>query len=84
MPIPKPYTMTKKWVAPWTDKQIELLDRVQNPHKGDLLLHPYTCANQWHKDQVELVPTKSGWICPDCPYTQNWAWGVPEVFFRGD
>jgi hypothetical protein len=56
-----------KWVAPWTDEQIQLLLLWQTGG----WIHPYTCGND--SNHPVLVPTENGWICSVCDYTQNWA-----------
>jgi hypothetical protein len=53
--------------APWTLEEIGILAERQL----EAPLHPYTCGNN-SRHQV-LVPTKHGWICIDCDYTQDWA-----------
>lgn len=42
--------------------------------------HPFTCGNrgaeghQWRwDDRGTLVPTRNGFVCPDCDYRQGWA-----------
>lgn len=51
--------------CPWTDEQVDNLIIYQNCG----YVHPFTCGNC---DNI-LVPQKSGWYCPTCPYTQSWA-----------
>ena len=63
--------------APWTEAQIERLKEWQRSG----FVHPYTCGkrddnhawNDWGMDYGVLIPTRKGWVCPDCDYTQNWA-----------
>ena len=59
--------------APFTPEQIKALNYFQ----WSGVFHPFTCANQGDEahngEQVELVATKNGWICPYCGYTQDWA-----------
>lgn len=55
--------------TPWTDEQVEALNRYQREGK----FHPFTCGND--SRHQNLVATKDGWICPNCDYTQNWAHG---------
>lgn len=52
--------------APWTDAQIECLRHRQN----DKRTHPYTCGND--SQHTPLKATRSGWLCLDCGYTQDW------------
>jgi len=49
--------------APWTDKQVKNLELRQAADH----LHPYTC-----ECGELLIPTKQGWICDSCTYTQTW------------
>jgi hypothetical protein len=55
---------------PWSDKDIAALKRWQQAET----VHPFTCIEA-HQSELQriLVPTKDGWICPTCSYTQNWA-----------
>lgn len=62
-PIEESSTNKEKSFAPWTIKQIEML--VKRQHNE--LLHDYSCICG-----ASLVPTKEGWICTNCNYTQNW------------
>lgn len=58
--------------APFTLEQVEKLKEWQNNHR----VHPFTCAKRsepGHLGEGKLVPTVRGWICPFCPYTQDWA-----------
>jgi|GEM_PF-1324980 len=57
--------------APWTDAQIDCLQVRQN----NSAYHPYTCGNDSSHDN--LVPTKMGWLCPDCNYKQDWYLATP-------
>ena len=52
-----------KLMAPWPDEVIEHLDR----HQANPKLHPYTC-----ECGHSLIPTKDGWECEECSYTQDW------------
>lgn len=56
----------KKNEAPWSEETIEKL----KAHQENPMFHPYTCGN--NSAHRNLVPTKNGWICLDCDYTQNW------------
>lgn len=59
--------MLVKILAPFTDSQIKYLEDYQRCR----VIHPYTCGNDKCRD--DLIPTKDGWICKSCNYTQNWA-----------
>lgn len=62
--------MTDVVLAPFTDAQVEQLNRYQ----GSGVMHEFTCGRP-HPAHVTLVATNDGWVCPDptCGYTQNWA-----------
>ena len=61
--------------APWTQRQLENLVAWQEAE----WVHPYTCPRRSDgthrntRDLGVLVPTITGWICPDCDYRQEWA-----------
>lgn len=61
--------------AIWTPEQVKCLFDYQS--NGNF--HPFTCPNrdEGHPeiagDTGMLVPTRRGWICPFCDYTQDWA-----------
>lgn len=64
--------------APWSDQEIEALRK----HQEDDQRHPYTCGNRGdgkhpfeekYLDTGALRPTREGWVCPYCDYTQDWA-----------
>lgn len=69
--------------APWTDEQVETLNRYQ---RGPM--HPFTCGSLDHPERENLSPASrntfekgrtliaknDGWHCPTCSYTQDWAW----------
>lgn len=55
-----------KEYAPWTEEQIKRL----NLRQDDERRHPYTCGND--STHPRLVPTKDGWVCAECDYTQDW------------
>lgn len=64
--------------APWTDMQVERLRDWQRSG----FVHPYTCGKRhrsthvwsdWGMDYGVLIPTRKGWVCSDCDYTQDWA-----------
>ena len=53
--------------APWTDEQVKNL----NDYQGAGVFHPFTCGGTNCRE--DLVATPTGWVCPKCDYTQNWA-----------
>lgn len=57
--------------APWTSEQVAALEAFQL-RSG---MHPFTCGNDKHSMAPRLVPSHSGWYCPDpaCDYRQDWA-----------
>jgi hypothetical protein len=65
-----------KITAPFTLEQVKYLNAFQKSG----WMHPFTCgfnrtdANHLDGEGV-LVATEAGWICPFCPYTQDWAHG---------
>jgi hypothetical protein len=63
--------------APWTDEQVAKLAEWQTCR----WVHPFTCGGDHgtQKDRV-LTPTREGWVCRTCGYTQNWA---HEFMFKG-
>jgi hypothetical protein len=63
--------------APWTKEQVDVLNA--NQAKGHI--HPFTCGRRsnnqhnWYDGDVgTLLATRSGWVCRDCDYTQDWAY----------
>lgn len=69
--------------APFTPEQVEVLKLWQACD----WVHPFTCggdrSDQAHQDYAKLhnlrdtgilVPSTTGWTCPVCGYTQDWAW----------
>jgi hypothetical protein len=62
-------------IPPWSKDQVAALNRYQR----EGWMHPFTCGSgnrtdEHHLDgEGKLVATKDGWICPYCPYTQDWA-----------
>lgn len=72
-----------KLTPPWSDEQVDALNRYQ----GESRFHPFTCggdrADDAHKayqaehggDFGQLVATNDGWVCPVCGYRQQWAHG---------
>lgn len=53
----------------WTQEQVDNLVAWQTCGH----VHPYTCGVD--KCRADLVPTRTGWICPipGCGYVQKWA-----------
>lgn len=66
------------WKAPWDENQISALIKWQNGAG-----HPYTCGMD--SSHSKLVPSRNGWHCVDCGYTQDWAHVhqnlLPEIMF---
>jgi hypothetical protein len=63
--------------AQWSAEQVEALNDWQTQRLG----HPFTCPDRMDGTHPErfgdfgvLVATTDGWVCPDCDYTQDWAW----------
>ena len=56
-------------VAPWTDKQVEALNKFQRLG----YVHEFTCPES-HRESRTLVATHDGWACPSCSYRQAWAY----------
>lgn len=64
--------MTDIIKPPWTMEQIDALASFQESYRT----HPFTCGG---KDcRAALRPTRDGWVCPVCDYTQGWAWAFME------
>ena len=64
----------KHITAPFTPEQVEALNFYQTSGVG----HPFTCGgnrtDEKHLDgEGILVAEESGWKCPFCDYTQDWA-----------
>jgi hypothetical protein len=71
--------------APWTPEQVAQLNAYQVSG-----WHPFTCgaveycgagvlSNGLFAPYTTLVATEAGWVCPECDYTQDWAY---EKMFR--
>jgi hypothetical protein len=56
-----------RWNAPWTDEQVAALAEYQASGR----FHPYTCGAD--SSHGPLTPSREGWACESCPYTQGWA-----------
>lgn len=51
----------------WTKDQVESA----NAYQAAGIFHEFTCGG---KDcRKVLIATPSGWMCPQCDYTQDWA-----------
>lgn len=63
--------MSDTITAPFTVEQVDSL----NHYQGLDCFYPFTCAND-HPEDVSLVATTNGWVCPDpdCSYWQDWAY----------
>jgi hypothetical protein len=67
----------KRIAAPFTPAQVLRLNEQQTLG----WVHPYTCGRcrdndpAWPlEDEHPLTATTTGWVCPTCDYTQDWAW----------
>lgn len=61
---------SEKIHAPFTREQVAALNDWQRCG----WVHAFTCENRAsHVGEGELVATLTGWICPQCTYTQDWA-----------
>lgn len=59
--------------VPFTVAQVAALNRRQKDER----FHAFTCVNRddgKHEGEGLLVATTSGWVCPACDHTQEWAW----------
>lgn len=58
--------------APFTPEQVKGLNEYQI--KGHF--HNFTCGNPKHPKGTDnvLIATGAGWTCPNCDFTQDWAW----------
>ena len=54
--------------APWTDEEVENLNRWQAAG----YVHELTCPNE-HEGSRVLIADSAGWYCGGCEYTQTWA-----------
>ncbi|WP_329217380.1 hypothetical protein [Streptomyces microflavus] len=63
--------MTDTITAPWTSEQVAALEAFQTASG----MRPFTCGADQHSLPPRLVPSHSGWYCPDpaCDYRQDWA-----------
>lgn len=63
--------MTGTITAPWSSEQVAALEQFQTISG----MHPFTCGVDRHSLPPRLVPSQSGWHCPDpaCDYRQDWA-----------
>ena len=63
--------MTDTITAPWSSEQVAALEQFQTASG----MHPFTCGADQHSLPPALVPSHSGWYCPDpaCDYQQDWA-----------
>ncbi|MFF3998584.1 hypothetical protein ACFYX8_35410 [Streptomyces cyaneofuscatus] len=63
--------MTDTITAPWSSEQVAALEQFQTSSG----MHPFTCGGDRHSLPPSLVPSHSGWYCPDpaCDYRQDWA-----------
>lgn len=56
-----------KITAPFTAEQVVYLEIWQ----AGIGVHPFTCLHD-HEGDKNLVPTETGWACPQCSYEQYW------------
>lgn len=63
---------------PWSEDKIESL-RKHQAGETRFPLHPITCNggrnpnDHVHDHEVKLVPTRNGWVCPECGTDEgNW------------
>ena len=64
--------MSEQVEAPFTQQQVAGLRAWQDAS----WVHPFTCPNRGdgdHPGTAKLVPSKDGWFCRYCVYTQTWA-----------
>lgn len=67
-----------KITAPWTQDQVDMLNRAQTCG----WLHPFTCpgtevgCGAMH-EQRDLIATLDGWVCVCGKYRQDWAFDIP-------
>lgn len=59
----------EKITAPFTQGEVDNINAYQQ--RDDV--HPLTCPNN-HGSETILEATKRRLICPECDYTQDWAW----------
>lgn len=57
--------------APWTDEQVNALNRYQEEGRG----HPFTGERHQDGGECVLIATKDGWVrCCGDSIIQTWAW----------
>ncbi|MGC5534271.1 hypothetical protein [Streptomyces sp. SR-10] len=63
--------MSDTITAPWSSEQVAALEQFQTASG----MHPFTCGADQHSLPLRLVPSRSGWHCPNpaCGYRQDWA-----------
>lgn len=69
-----------KLEAPFSQPIANALNQSQVGVSKGMVIHPYTCANRGDGRHGEeggdtgvLIATITGWVCPHCSYTQDWA-----------
>jgi len=65
-----------KVFSPWTPEQVACL----KVRQGNVMIHPYTCGKNSQHDN--LIPTRDGWVCPNCDYRQTWYLGKESGGFE--
>ena len=75
--------------APWTNEQVDALNRFQREGR----MHPFTCGGEHTGGAPVLIASHDGWHCPHayCTYRQDWAHAFmadpdawPKPFLRTD
>ena len=70
----------EKLEAPFSQPIAHALNQSQVGVGKGMVTHPFTCANRGNGHHGEeggdtgvLIATLTGWVCPHCDYTQDWA-----------
>jgi hypothetical protein len=71
--------MDERRIAPFTPDEVATLNEFQKSG----IWHAFTCRDG-HCRGI-LVVTPQGWTCPECLYTQDWAYTwMTDGTWRGD
>ena len=68
--------MSERIETPWNWKQVDALNAFQSmsgQHQFTCGAEVY-CGKNWPEPCATLIATPDGWRCPNCVYTQDWAW----------